>query len=158
MAASIGFLKFPVTAGILSTWNSGINEDLFDTGDNTLKLFLHPEDYQPLEEDLGARGVVRGASSYLVQAPTRKIGFELSVLDSREAIPKTLETLRSANSGLVTVHDYIRVDAGDEATGYTTRSLIMEPPLRLSGALWYSSSATSDRLFTGGFTVRFIQP
>lgn len=155
MAASIGYLKFPVTAQILSDWNSGINTDLFDTSDNTMRLWLHPGMYQPTIEDLGPRGIVRGLETAIVNNPAVAHGFELSIADSREAIAKVLETLRSANNaGTVTVWDFITVNEADKVTGYTVRTMVMAPLLRGSGAL-LNNGVTGDRLFQGGFTVRF---
>ena len=154
---SATYIKFPVSAAIIAAYNTDVNADLFDLADGTFVLWLHPSGYQPIIEDLGERRIIRGWNTATIVDPPYSYGFEVTTSESREAVAKVLTALRQeANGGAVVVRDYVAVDIGDEAQGYTSRQVLLTIPQAQSGSLMVGGP-TGSRYFSGGFSFRCLQ-
>ena len=149
MTTLIGGIWIPISDSLYTTYNTAQNSNiLHDDGlQQWLRLRVAPDGYQPLYEFLGTTGVLRGIASNIVFNPGRTVGFEITTLESREVIRHIMESLRNT---VITVRDYVTVDAADTTAGYTARQVLV-------GQLQHTGSIGdgTNRYYPSGFVLNF---
>ena len=145
--ASTNGVWIPISDSLYTTYNTDRNEDILHDGGSQkwLRLRIAPDGYQPVYEDLGESGIERGLSTKIIQTPERVMGMELTTQDGRESIRHIMESLRNS---LITVRDYVTVDAADIGTGYSERQVVVRQAQHTG-----SISDGSDRFYSNGFVI-----
>ncbi|MEM9451387.1 MAG: hypothetical protein AAGA75_23025 [Cyanobacteria bacterium P01_E01_bin.6] len=139
----------PISDELYATHNTSVNANILhdDGSQKWLRLRIPPDGYQPIYENLGSAGIVRGLFSRVILTPVRAVGFEITTPESREVVRHIAESLLNQ---VVTVRDYVAVESADIATGYTERQVVVRQP-QSSGSLTQGSS----RYHVGGFVLSF---
>lgn len=160
-------LRFPVTQAIYNTWNTDY-PDFFDLLNPSpfsahLLVYLFPEDYKPVRQELGETDLAVGFSSVLTPASRYLYGFDITTREAVAAVYASLKQLGRnaiASSGLYTpisVYDAHNIEH-DEATAtfdgitYTQRSMRLMELKPTSGAL-----RDGANIYRFGFSFRMLE-
>jgi hypothetical protein len=161
-------LRLPISQPLYAQYSTG-NPDLFDLisllpFSAHLCLYCAPDEYKPVEQELGSTEVTVGYGSAIVTPAAKLYGFEISTVESR---PVAYEILRSLNKTAVatagvyqpiTVWDshHIHEDGLIAVFGgvrYCQRRVRLQALTPQGGSIVQGA----QRYSAGGFTVRFME-
>ena len=162
-------LRFPIPYSLYAQYSTE-NPDLFDAIALTpfvghFCLYCAPDEYKPIEQDLGSTEVTIGYSSPNI-IPTAKIyGLEISTVESRPAAYEVLRSLNRAAVAIVGVYTPLTVwDAHHiheregtvqafDGIRYCERRMRLQSLTPQGGSIVEGAT----RYSTGGFTVRLME-
>lgn len=159
--AEFNKIAFPVSSEIYDVY-SVLEPDLFEAP-NLFTLFLQPENYQPIYNELAESGTTPSFTSLVVLDPVVQYGIQVTLPDARAIVYDILKLIRDGArqpSGYqaITVLDFHSLDSAEaRSLGYTTRQCAMLGLQRTSGSLRVSAADTSPRIAIGGVQFRLLE-